>query len=240
MKKYLLLCAIAVTAALTSCQKETSIDTYNPNDPGNTGGSNGGSNGGGNGSGTDTTSTVNPGSISSLLGTWNFTGMKAKLVADVNMTTQGITTRTVTTTEYTSTDNSGTMSFTADKATTDNIIYSVKTVSKAKIYMTGMDPMDYDFDFVYTAPTTSGSNAYKAVNSDSLYFPGGSLVSVNVPDNSGQNGSYVTQAAGYKYKIMGNVLTLTLNTNMAPSMPAVPGVTYTSSNLINISMTFKK
>ncbi|GGH60761.1 uncharacterized protein YdeI (BOF family) [Filimonas zeae] len=240
MKKYLLLCVMAVITALTSCQKETSIDTYNPNETGNNGGSNGGGNGNGNGSGTDTTKPGNPGNTSSLIGTWIFTGMQAKLVSDMTMSVQGMGTRSVTTTEYTTTDNSGTITFTTDKATTKDIVYSVSTTSKAKIYVTGMETQDYSFPFAYTASASSGSNNYRTVNSDSLYFPGGGLVSVDVPNNTGQNGTYPTQAAGYKYKITGNTLTLSLNTNIKPDMPPMEGVTYNGNNHVNIVMSFKK
>lgn len=233
MKKYLLLCIITATTALTSCQKETSLDTYNPNDPGNTNGGNG------NGSGTDSTGS-NTGNNASLLGTWTFMGMQSKLVADVNASSQGSTIRYVTTTEYSTTNNGGTVTFTADKVTTKDMVYTAKAESKAKIYVSGMDPQEISFPFEYTAPASGGTSSYKAVSADSLYMSGGGLVSVNVPDNSGQNGSYVTQGAGYKYKISGTTLTLTLNTSITPTIPPVQGMTYIAKNTMNIVMTFKK
>lgn len=228
MKKYLILCLLIAFTTFNACQKETSFDTASPDT-----GSGGTNNGGSNGSGSDTTTTA-----TSLIGTWNFTGMQSKLVSDMNVTASGISTRAVTTTEYTTTGNSGTLTFTSDKATTKDFAYTVNSTSKVKVYMSGVLFQETSMPFSYSTGNTNGSSNYKAIGSDSIYMPAGGLVSM--PDNSGYNGTMPTIAAGYKYKIEGKKLTMTLNTNVVPSYPAQQGMTMTGNSAINMTMTFQK
>lgn len=227
MKKCLIIGLLSATAVFTSCQKETSFDTISPES-----GTGGGGNNGGNGGGTDSTGTA-----TSLIGTWTFTGMKAKLVSDLSVTESGFSVRSVTTTEYTTTNNSGTFTFTADKASTKDLTYTVNTTSKVKMYMDGTT-QEAEMPFAYTAPKSSSTGAYKAIGADSIYMPAGGAITM--PDNSGYNGTVPTVAAGYKYKIEGKKMTMTLNTNYKPSFPSVPNTTINGNSSINLTMTFQK
>lgn len=145
-----------------------------------------------------------------LQGTWDFVSMTVSSESTVSYTISGSETKSVTETDYTTTNNSGTVTIDASNMASSNLAYSVSTVASAKTYVDGSLLNETEFPFNFSAPSSSGSAAYKVVSADSLYFESGSTIFANG----------VTQASepsGAKYRIEGNQLYITQNVKQSTS-----------------------
>jgi hypothetical protein len=181
MKKNSLYFLVAALSLLAvGCQKELSVDSLN-------GGPGGGGGGGGN---------------SALIGTWKFLELSAKTEADVRVSDGVDTERALTRSEYTTKNNKGTVSFDGSKMTSTGLGYDIDATAITYLFSNGVLVDSLDFPFTFSIPSSSGESKYKAIGSDSLYFESGFFT---VPGTDPQ----ATQASGARYKIEGNIMTMT-------------------------------
>jgi hypothetical protein len=177
-----------VTLLFVSCQKELSIDTIN----GPVGGPGGG------------------GGSNSLIGNWKFLELLANTESSVEATDGTDTEKAVTVSSYKSINNKGTIAFDATKVVSTGVGYDISDTAFVHLYLNGVLLDSTDFPFNYTAPPSSGQSNYKVIGTDSIYFENGFL---SLPNADPQ----ATQGAGGKFKIEGNILTLTINSSITES-----------------------
>lgn len=129
----------------------------------------------------------------SLVGNWNFLYLKAS--STVTVSSGGVT--SVTKGSYTTQNNAGTAKFTSDSLSLNGLAYTASTTATAYVYngQTLIDSVSAPYTF--TLSPTSESASYKAVGSDSLYFPGGGIV----PGGG----------SGCHYSIVGDTLHIAIN-----------------------------
>jgi hypothetical protein len=176
------------------------------------------------------------GDASALFGDWKFTGMKAKTLADITISSGGTSDRTVSTSEYTTTNNAGLLRFSADKAQSIDFAYKASGNMLAKVYTNGVFDYETTVPFSQTLPKSGSSSGYKAVGTDSLYLTGGLI---SMPDASGGQTPVVAQGSGMKYKIAGTKLTITTNVSAVANNTASGLIVKTISS-VAAEMTYEK
>jgi len=183
-------------------------------------------------------------SASTLFGDWKFVKLFASINSEASMAEGGVNYKVVTKTDYSTVNGGGILRFSNDKANTIDFTYNVTGTMVASVYMNGQKYDGYSSPFSYSLAKTSSESNYKAVGSDSLYFPAGGLVTM--PDASGTNGAATTMptvASGYKYKIskgaISDTLVMTMN-GVYQQNTTVQGVTSKSTNAVNSYMVFAR
>jgi hypothetical protein len=162
LRNLLLICCSL--GLLTSCQKELSFD-----DPVNPGGGTGNPGGGG-----------NP-NTTSILGDYDFMGLRANTYAAVSITLLGETVKAVTTSDYTSQNNTGTVKITASSFVYNAVGYEIHSMANMKSYTNGVMDFEQDFPFDFISPPTTDTYPYTPITSDSLTISG----PIGVPNPSG-------------------------------------------------------
>jgi hypothetical protein len=204
MKKTFLYFFVAALSLFTvGCQKELSVDSLN-------GGPGGGSGGGG--------------GNSALIGTWKFLELSAKTEADVRVSDGVDTERALTRSEYTTKNNKGTVSFDGSKMISSGVGYDIDATAMTYLFSNGVLIDSLDFPFTFSIPSSSGETKYKVIGSDSLYFESGFFT---VPGTNPQ----ASQASGAKYKIEGNIMTMTTASSNSVTQTQ-QGITTTQNNKI--------
>lgn len=140
-----------------------------------------------------------------LTGTWNFVSMDAQTQSIVDQNDAGVHEKTITNSSYTTTNNSGFITF-GNADFNSKAGYAVSTNLTSYSYQNNVlfDSSTTPFQFSVLPTTSSGS--YEIVGKDSIYFPNGSLISM-------QDTSYPSSAYGVKFSIDGNSLTITQSIN---------------------------
>ncbi|GGH68983.1 hypothetical protein HNQ91_002717 [Filimonas zeae] len=140
----------------------------------------------------------------------------------------------------------GVLRFSNEKANTIDFSYKSSGTLTTSIYENGSLDNDLSFDvpFTYNLSNSNGENNYKAVGTDSIYFPGGGLVTV--PDASGSNANPTTvptMASGYKYRIFKGIssdtLVMTMNAAYQQNITK-QAITARSANTAYSYMVFAK
>jgi len=191
-----------VTLLFVSCQKELSIDTIN----GPVGGPGGG------------------GGSNSLIGNWKFLELSANTESAVEATDGTDTEKTITVSSYKTINNKGTISFDATKMSSTGVGYDINDTAFTFLYANGVLLDSVDFPFTFTIPSSSGQTNYKVIGTDSIYFENGFFA---VPSSDPQ----ATQAGGGKFKIVGNILTITTSSSTTDT-EIDQGVTTVTKNKI--------
>jgi len=114
-----------------------------------------------------------PATNDQLLGTWNFVGMTATRKSTIVAGTGANEEKIITYYGFHSKNNAGTITFDATNLTSANLTYSFDTVVNSKFYLGGVLDDEYDDDFSFVLPLSSGVAPYKAVGTDSLYYSSG-------------------------------------------------------------------
>jgi hypothetical protein len=135
-----------------------------------------------------------------LVGNWNFINMNVHTQATTN---EGAGVTAVAISNYITQDNTGTIQFTNDSMVITNLAYSVDTTFTTYFYLAGVLLDSATTPISTSLPATSGTLAYTAVGSDSLFFPNGGLLPQGLTGNG--------QGSGATYVLSGNTLTVTSN-----------------------------
>ena len=194
-----------VTLLFVSCQKELSLDTIN----GPVGGGPGGGGGGGS---------------NSLIGNWKFLELTANTESVVEATDGTDTEKAVTVSSYKSINNKGTIAFDATKVVSTGVGYDINDTAFAYLYANGVLLDSIDFPFTFTVPPSGGQSNYTVIGTDSIHFANSFLALPDV-DPTG------TQGGGAKFKIEGNILTLTIISSTTES-ETDQGVTTVTKNKV--------
>jgi hypothetical protein len=135
-----------------------------------------------------------------MKGDWKFVSLHVKGQTIVEV--PSFDAKTVSIFEYTTKNNTGTVNITSDKISYANLSYSVDTTFMAYYYDAGVLVDSFDFPLVVTMPTTSVTTPYQYFAPDSIYYPGGSPMSMG-------GTTVTTQAAGGTFKVENDKLTIT-------------------------------
>lgn len=173
-----------VAFLFTSCSKEESIDTGGIGTPG-TGGS-------GSGSTTD------------IKGTWKLISMSGSSAVKDSFDMAGLKYVGTSLYTYASTSASGTYTITATDFIGKDITYKANGRLITDIFMDGQLITHIDTTAPIEIPLTNSASPYTKHGSDSLYFVGGGMFSMQ------GNGTTTVVPGGLKYKIEGNKMTLTM------------------------------
>ena len=150
------------------------------------------------------------GGTNSLIGNWKFLELSADTESVVEATDGTDTEKAVTVSTYKSINNKGTIAFDATKVVSTGIGYDVNDTAFVHLYYNGALLDSAEFPFIYTAPPSGGQSNYKVIGTDSIYFENEFL---SLPDFDPQG----PQGAGGKFKIEGNILTLTIISSISES-----------------------
>ena len=104
---------------------------------------------------------------------------------------------------YTTTDNKGTVVIDANKITTTGFTYSVNATSSNYFYQDNQLVDSVNFPLIITIPPISSAVSYKLLGSDSIFVADGLVPAGGVGGVTNSGGS------GGRYKLEGNVLTIT-------------------------------
>jgi len=115
-----------------------------------------------------------------ILGTYDFVGMN--VTSKSTATDNSSTDKTITYSAYKSKENQGMVVFDASKVVSSNFAYTVDTTVKAEIYTEGEEMQTIEMPFMFKAPVSGSTAAYKMKGTDSIYFEKGFI---SLPDNSG-------------------------------------------------------
>lgn len=170
-------------------------------------------------------------STAAIEGTYKFKYISAQTTSSV---TGSLGDKAITTSDYTTTNNGGTVVFGNNTLSATALTYSVDTDAEAYLYdgATLLDSIRYPFSF--TLPPSNSSGQYKLIGADSIYFPQGSITSA-----VDGNGSYVSGPSGGRYKMNGNLLTLTQNAAKDSTFDD-SGETYHSLELASSTIVLEK
>lgn len=169
---------------ILSCSKEKSIDTGGTGTP-STGG-------GGGGSSTD------------IKGTWKLISMTGSSAVKDSFDMAGFKYVGTSLYSYTSLSASGTYTITATDFIGKDVTYKANGRLIMDIYMDGQLLTHMDTITPFEIPLTNSASAYTKHGSDSLYFIGGGMFSMQGNDTT------TVVPGGLKYKIEGNKMTLTM------------------------------
>jgi len=197
---------------LVSCQKEVDLQNLTHPQPG---GGNGGSNN------------------YNIIGNWNFVGMTAITKTTITAGTGIDQEKIISSYGFISQKNKGTITIDASKFTSAGLGYSIDTVVKTEIYLGGILFDSLETDFKIDMPLSSGSVAYKAIGTDSIYFDSG-FITLQSPDSTGIPGA--TTAAGYIISWLSDTLVMKMQQSNS-SIQDVNGVNAQVAN--NISQIVK-
>jgi hypothetical protein len=208
--KFGFIAALALAVTFVSCQKELSIDTLGSAPGGGTGG----------------------GNNASLIGTWKMLDLTANTESDVEVSDGISVERALTVTDYKTMNNKGTITFDATKMTSSGLGYDINDTAFSYLYSDGVLIDSIDFPFQFSIPSSSGQTNYKVVGSDSLYFESGSF---SVPGTDPQ----ASQASGARYRIDGDILTMT-SSSVSSDTESSQGVTTKTRNKLTAVIRMQK
>jgi hypothetical protein len=114
-----------------------------------------------------------PATNDQILGTWKFVGMTATRKSTIVAGTGANEEKIITYYGAHTKNNAGTITLDATNITSANLTYSMDTVVNSKFYLGGVLVDEFDDDFTFILPLSSGVAPYKAVGTDSLYFSSG-------------------------------------------------------------------
>lgn len=112
--------------------------------------------------------------------------------------------KTVTKVDYTTINNAGSLTFNNGSTQVTGLTYEIDGLVQYYVYDSGVEIDNFDLPITFSVPASNSTSSYTLIGADSIYFPGGSLT----PIASG-SGSIPVAANGGRYKINGNLLTLT-------------------------------
>ncbi len=164
--------------------------------------------------------TDQPASTNDITGTWKFISIKAKTTNTQEVSDGPDVLKTITSSEYTTEKNSGTLTFDGSKMSTNNLSYSINTISKSSIYENGTLTDTFSLPVQFTAPASSGSATYKKIGADSIYVESGSVLNSGVTPN--------TQGGGAKLKLENDKLYL-IQSGVQSTTETDQGATATST-----------
>lgn len=134
-----------------------------------------------------------------LAGSWTFLYMNAQTQTTTHAG-GGIT--AVAVSKYTTKSNAGTIKFTSDSMVVTGLAYSVDTTFTTYFYYGSILYDSASAPLSASLPPTSASAKYQVINSDSLYFPNGGILSALAPS--------ATKGEGVLYTLKGDSLTLSM------------------------------
>ncbi len=213
MKPLFLICAIAVF--IVSCRKEVNLQDLTNPPPG-----------GGSGSGNN----------NSIIGKWNFVGMTAHSKTTITAGTGIDEEKIISSYGFISQQNKGTITIDASKFTSAGIGYSIDTVVNTEMYLGGVLFDTLETDFQIDMPLSSGSVAYQAIGTDSIYFESGFIT---LEPSGGAGTPTATTPAGYKISWLSDTLVLKMQQSKA-SIQNVNGVQAQVVNNISQMVKLKK
>jgi hypothetical protein len=123
-----------------------------------------------------------------LIGTWIFLGANTQTQTSASEGS-GITLSA--TTHFVTTNNTGTITFNKDSMVVSGLGYAVDTSYTAYFFFNGTVYDSVKQSLNYSIPPTSANAKYSIVNSDSLYFPNGGILTALDSTSTGQGGQYV-------------------------------------------------
>ena len=144
-------------------------------------------------------------SATTISGTWSLIEITVQLTNTVDQAYGGDDYVDATTTDYTTTNNAGTMAFNGGVVTESGITYEANFIAVDSSYMDGQLIGTYSIPYDVTLPAANGSSKYQLIGSDSLYFPGGGMLSL------GTSGTTQTQPQGSRFTIHNDTLTMVSN-----------------------------
>ena len=174
---------------------------------------------------------VNP--DNALLGSWNLVNITVKGTTEVIAVENGSTARNIGYNDYTTINNTGQLKFEPSKMT-GNLSYSVNTTFRTDYFLNGALVNSVNMPLSMDIPPTNSSGNYIRVGSDSLHFPNGTFLSF---DNSGTGSQ--SEAAGMRYKIEGNKLTLIQKVNQVEKF-TLGGGSQTSKITLDVRAFFQR
>jgi hypothetical protein len=146
---------------------------------------------------------TSPSGGADITGNYKFISLQAKTTTTAQTSSSAGNFRVVSTSDYTTQKNSGSVTISASKFTSNNLAYSVNTIANITLYNQGVVETTYPTPFQLDVPASSGSASYKRVNADSIYFESGSIV---MADNT-----MSSQPSGARIKVENGNLVLTSN-----------------------------
>jgi len=126
-----------------------------------------------------------------IQGNYQFVSLTAATTSTVIITDGTTVDKTVTKSNYTTKNNVGTLTITDSKMISSGLSYSIDTIAHSDIYEDGVLVDNFEFPFVFDAPSSSATSDYIWVTSDSIYFPNGTMFTDGVTSNSGPSGARV-------------------------------------------------
>jgi hypothetical protein len=135
-----------------------------------------------------------------MKGNWKFVSLH--VTGQTIVEVPSIDAKTVSIFEYTTKNNTGDVTITNDQITYTNLSYSVDTSFLAYYYDAGVLVDSFDFPLVVALPATNVTSSYKYFAPDSIYYPGGSPMSMG-------GTTVTTQAGGGRFKIENDQLIIT-------------------------------
>lgn len=162
--------------------------------------------------------------VADINGIWKLVSIDAKTTSS----TQSGSIRSVTSTAYITQNNTGTITFTASKLTSNGIGYSVNTTSNIEVYENGILLSKYTMPFAITTPASSSSVDYKRVNNDSIYMQSGSLFMNGTNQDTQAGGARIKLESNKMYIIQSGTKTTTIN-SQGTSATMISTVNYTAT-----------
>ncbi|HTR31677.1 MAG TPA: hypothetical protein VMH27_20535 [Puia sp.] len=130
-------------------------------------------------------------------------------------------------------DNTGTISFTSDSLNATGVGYSIDT-SYTSITQTPVSSDTIISPLATTVPPGNASFSYKLIGQDSIYFPNGSPIALNVDSIQPP-----IEAKGAHFTINGTTLTITSTINQSGN-ETVNGITAPTTGTIRSVITLSK
>lgn len=139
-----------------------------------------------------------------LVGNYKFVSLNVKGTTVTEV--PSIDAKTVSVFEYTTKNNAGTANVTKDKFSYSGLTYSVDTTFLAYYYDQDVLIDSFDLPFIAQLPPTTATTPYEYIAPDSIYYPGGSPMTVG--------GNTVTsEAAGGRFRFENDLLIITTRFN---------------------------
>lgn len=112
---------------------------------------------------------------SDITGKWKFISLQAQLTTTQEVSDGGDVLKTITLSDYTSENNTGSVTIDETKMTSNNLSYSINTISKSSIFENGTLIDTLSVPFQVTIPASSGSANYQRISADSIYGQAGTM-----------------------------------------------------------------
>ena len=147
-----------------------------------------------------------------IKGSYTFVSLQAKTRSTNESVSGSDISKTITTSEYTSQNNTGTITIDAGSFRSENIGYSVNTLTRSTYYENGVLIDTFSIPVQFTLPGSSGAVTYKQITADSIYLQSGFI--------SMGGTTQIPQPSGAKIKIENGKLILTSNVSQTTTQTA--------------------